>query len=55
MARRLVLAAAVLVQRCLGGWRGRRYALPSGVEATGGSYLSCRRGRAHVFWAEHGE
>jgi hypothetical protein len=41
--------------RCLGGWRERRYALPAGVEATGGSYLSCRRGRAQVFWAEHGE
>jgi hypothetical protein len=41
--------------RCPGGWREHRYALPSGVEATGGSYLSCRRGRAQIFWAEHGE
>jgi hypothetical protein len=41
--------------RCPGGWREHRYALPSGVEATGGSYLSCRRSRAQVFWAEHGE
>src|SRR3954469_19803521 len=41
--------------RCPGGWREHRYALPSGVEATGGSSLSCRRGRAQIFWAEHGE
>src|SRR3954447_1157938 len=41
--------------RCPGGWREHRYALPSGVEATGGSYLSCRRSRAQIFWAEHGE
>jgi len=41
--------------RCPGGWREHRYALPSGVEATGGSYLSCRRGGAQIFWAEHGE
>jgi hypothetical protein len=41
--------------RCPGGWREHRYALPSGVEATGGSYLSCRRTRAEVLWAEHGE
>ena len=41
--------------RCPAGWRFRRYALPAGVEATGGSYLSCRHGSARVFWAENGE
>jgi hypothetical protein len=41
--------------RCVGGWSEKRYALPAGVPATGGSYLSCRRGRARVFWAEAGE
>jgi hypothetical protein len=41
--------------RCVGGWTETRYALPSNVPSTGGSYLSCRRGRARVFWAEAGE
>ena len=41
--------------RCPAGWRFRRYALPTGVEATGGRYLSCRHGSARVFWAENGE
>jgi hypothetical protein len=41
--------------RCPARWSFRRYALPEGVPATGGSYLSCRRGKARVFWAEAGE
>jgi hypothetical protein len=41
--------------RCVAGWSEKRYALPSGVNATGGSYINCRRGRARVFWAEAGE
>jgi hypothetical protein len=40
---------------CPAGWTEKRYALPAGVEATGGSYLSCRHGGARVLWAEHGE
>src|SRR3954453_10893684 len=41
--------------RCPGAGREPRCALPAGVEAPGGSYLSCRRGGAQIFWAEHGE
>jgi hypothetical protein len=41
--------------RCPGGWTLRRYALPAGVEAVGGSYLSCHRTRARVLWLERGE
>jgi hypothetical protein len=33
-------------RRCVAGWTEKRYALPSGVNATGGSYINCRRGRA---------
>jgi hypothetical protein len=40
---------------CLAGWTEKRYALPSNVPSTGGSYLSCRRTRARVLWAEAGE
>jgi hypothetical protein len=41
--------------RCVAGWSEKRYALPSGVHAAGGTYIRCRRGRARVFWAEAGE
>jgi hypothetical protein len=41
--------------RCVAGWSEKRYALPSGVNATGGTYINFRRGRASVFWAEAGE
>jgi hypothetical protein len=41
--------------RCVARWSEKRYALPSGVNATGGSYINCRRGGARVFWAEAGE
>lgn len=41
--------------RYIAGWSEKRYAQPSGVNATGGTYINCRRGRARVFWAEAGE
>jgi hypothetical protein len=41
--------------RCVAGWSEKRYALPAGANSTGGSYLSCRHGKARVLWAEVGE
>lgn len=40
---------------CRPGQAFRAYTKPPGVDGPGGSYLSCGKGRARVFWVEGGD